>query len=391
MNPSTTVESSRRVGVGRSDLPRARDAAAQAVAAAVEADTKLLVVFASSAYDLDELAASVAELAPGVPLIGCSTAGEIATSGPGSSGLVVFALEGDGFSVATGSAEAIDGDLRTAAATAARCLDAVEPREHVALLILSDGLAGDQQEVVRGAYQQVGAAVPLVGGCAGDDLGMVRTHQLHGTRVLTNAVVAAAIASDGPIGIGVQHGWRPVGEEMLVTSSEGTVVRTLDDEPALDRYLEVLDAPPEVRVDPEAFTAFAATRPFGLSRRGRQEVRFVAKADFDARTITCFAEVPQGGLTSIMTGDAASVLEATAGACHEALAALGGQPPRGVMVFDCIARRGVLGEGITEEIDTIARLADGAPVAGFYTYGEIARTEGSSGFHNQTLVVLALG
>lgn len=391
MDHVTTIESSRRVGVGRSDRPRAQDAATEAVSAAIEGDTRLLVVFASSAYDLDELAATISQLAPGVPVIGCSTAGEISTSGPGRSGVVVFALEGDGFSVATGSAEAVDGDLRSAAATAARCLDEVEPREHVALLLLSDGLAGDQQEVVRGAYQQVGAAVPLVGGCAGDDLGMVRTHQLHGARVLTSAVVAAAIASDGPIGIGVQHGWRPVGEEMLVTSSEGTVVRSLDDEPALDRYLEVLDAPAEVRVDPEAFTAFAATRPLGLSRRGRQEVRFVAKADFEDRTITCFAEVPQGGLTSIMTGDAASVLEATAGACQEALDGLGSEPPKGVMVFDCIARRGVLGEGITEEIDTIARLADGAPVAGFYTYGEIARTEGSSGFHNQTLVVLALG
>lgn len=36
-----------------------------------------------------------------------------------------------------------------------------------------------------------------------------------------------------------------------------------------------------------------------------------------------------------------------------------------------------------------ARVGD-APVAGFYTYGEIARTSGMSGFHNQTLVVLAL-
>jgi hypothetical protein len=32
----------------------------------------------------------------------------------------------------------------------------------------------------------------------------------------------------------------------------------------------------------------------------------------------------------------------------------------------------------------------GAPIAGFYTYGEIARTSGVRGFHNQTLVVLAL-
>ena len=30
-------------------------------------------------------------------------------------------------------------------------------------------------------------------------------------------------------------------------------------------------------------------------------------------------------------------------------------------------------------------------MAGFYTYGEIARTKGSGGFHNQTLVTLAIG
>ncbi len=53
---------------------------------------------------------------------------------------------------------------------------------------------------------------------------------------------------------------------------------------------------------------------------------------------------------------------------------------------------GVLGDaGINREIDRIATFADGAPVSGFYTYGEIARTTGWQGFHNQTLVVLALG
>jgi hypothetical protein len=32
-----------------------------------------------------------------------------------------------------------------------------------------------------------------------------------------------------------------------------------------------------------------------------------------------------------------------------------------------------------------------APLAGLYTWGEIARTKGINGFHNQTLVVLAVG
>ncbi len=92
-----------------------------------------------------------------------------------------------------------------------------------------------------------------------------------------------------------------------------------------------------------------------------------------------------------MEGDADSVLEATDAACADALTPLAPHEPIGVIAFDCIARRGVLGEQrILDEIERIGAQAGGAPVAGFYTYGEIARTRGISRFHNQTLVTLAL-
>jgi hypothetical protein len=259
------------------------------------------------------------------------------------------------------------------------------------VLLLTDGLGGDQMEVVRGAYAVVGAEIPLVGGCAGDDLRMKGTFQLFGDRVLRDSVVAAAVSSDAPIGIGVQHGWRRVGEPMLVTSSTGSRVHSLDDQPALDVYLRVAGAPLAVHDDADAFTRFALTHPLGISRRSGEEVRFVAGADFDDRSLVCIAGVPQGGLAWIMEGDEHSVLEATDEACAEALAGLGDMPPLGLVAFDCIARRGVLGDvGIRREIERIAAFANGAPVAGFYTYGEIARTRGVRGFHNQTLVVLAL-
>ena len=69
---------------------------------------------------------------------------------------------------------------------------------------------------------------------------------------------------------------------------------------------------------------------------------------------------------------------------------LEGATPLGVLAFDCIARRSVLGDEIACEVARIGDACGGAPVAGFYTYGEIARTRGISGFHNQTLVVLAV-
>ncbi len=390
--PAATEVRHRWVGVGSSIHADARSAGA---AAAIEArqgtEARLAVVFATRHYDLEALLAGITTELPDVPLVGCSTAGEIATDGPGDASVVVLALGGDGFSIATGRALTGEHGLRGAGAIAARCVDDVEQRAHTVLLLLTDGLAGDQQEIVRGAYGEVGAAVPLVGGCAGDDQQMVRTFQFHDGEVFTEAVVAAAISSDAPIGIGMRHGWCPVGDAMLVTSSDGTVVHTIGDRPALDAYLDHLDAPEEVRIDPVAFTHFAATRPLGLKRRDREEVRYIAGADFEARSLSCIAEVPQGGLVWIMEGDDASVLAATDGACADAVEPLAGEAPLALLAFDCIARKGVLGPGVEDEVRRIAAVADGAPVAGFYTYGEIARTRGSGGFHNQTLVVLALG
>jgi hypothetical protein len=390
---AASAESRRWVGIGHSAEADGRQAGMDAADAALRgAEPKLLVVFCSDNYDLEVLLAGIRERAGTTPLIGCSTAGEIATGGPGDAGVVVMALGGPGFSVSTAAAGCAARGLRAAGAEAAACLAEIEERPYRVLLLLTDGLAGDQQEIVRGAYGVVGAGVPLVGGCAGDDLKMQATFQLHGGEVMRDAVVAAAIASDAPLGVGVRHGWRRVGEPMLVTRSSDNRVYSLDDRPALDVYLEHLDAPAEARTDPAEFTRFALTHPLGLGRRsGEDHVRFVGEADFEERSLVCIAEVPQGGTAWFMEGDDDSVLEATDAACADALAPLEGQDALGVLAFDCIARRGVLGdEGIKAEVERVAANAKDAPVAGFYTYGEIARTSGVSGFHNQTLVLLAL-
>ncbi|MEA2644928.1 MAG: hypothetical protein QOE92_11 [Chloroflexota bacterium] len=377
--------------VGRSDEVNAYHAGAAAASDAMGGpDARLLIVFCSHTYDLPELLRGIRESVGDVPLVGCSTAGEIANSGPGDAGVVVTALGGPGFSVATAAVPGVSGRLREASAEVAGCIEDVEPYEHRVLLLLTDGLSGDQEEVIRGAYSVVGAGVPLVGGCAGDDLRMRRTFQVHGAEVMDNGIVAAAIASNAPFGIGVRHGWSKVGDAMLVTRSAGNRVYSLNDRPALDVYLERLQAPVAARADHDEFTHFALTHPLGLSRRSGEEVRFIGDANFDDRSLGCIAAVPQGGLTWIMEGDADSVLAATEDSCHQALAQLGGRPPLGLVAFDCIARRGVLGdEGIRGEVSRLGALAGGAPVAGFYTYGEIARTHSLRGFHNQTLVVLA--
>ena len=378
-------------GLGSADASDVDPGASAAEQALLHDDPKLVIVFCSESFELEAALRAIRSRID-APLIGCTTAGEIATTGPRDASIVVTVFGGDGFAVDTSFAEGASHDLRAAGAKAARCVPGSDAHPHRVLLLLTDGLAGDQQEILRGAYGVLGAGVPLVGGCAGDDLKMSRTLQLHGDRILSDSVVAAGIASSAPLGIGVRHGWRRVGEPMLVTASEGNRVYTLDDRPALDVYLERMGVPAAPATNDEGLARLALTHPLGLSRpNGEEHVRFIGGADSADRSLACVAEVPQGALVWLMTGDAESVLAAADAACGDSLAALGGRPPVGMLAFDCIARRGVLGDdGIRTEIDRLAASAGGAPVAGFYTYGEIARTKGISGFHNQTLVVLSV-
>jgi len=128
---ATSKVGARWVGVGYSSEPDPSQAGMAAASAALRGrETRLVVVFASPAYDLEALHRSIRDLAPDVPLIGCSTAGEISTGGPGTAGVVVAALGGEGFSVATCVAPNASKDLRQAGADAASCIERVAPHQH---------------------------------------------------------------------------------------------------------------------------------------------------------------------------------------------------------------------------------------------------------------------
>jgi hypothetical protein len=381
------------VKVGCSNLEDGREALEQALQNLALTDSpRLVVVLAASRYDLSEISVALSGRLPDSRLIGCTTAGEIAAGSALTHSLVLWALGGTGVRVSTGFGRSDDQGLRQAAVEAASCLESLERLQHTVLVLLSDGLGGDQMEVVRGAYDAATIEVPLVGGCAGDYLAMRQTLQLHGTTVMSGAVVAAAISSERPLGVGVSHGWIPASEPMLVTDSRDTQLSSLDDRPALDVYLDFFDPPQEVREDPQAFADFAAIHPIGIRRRDRIEMRHITGFDRDKRSLLMVAEVPQGALAFLTRGDSASVLEAAAESAASAIEGLGGNPAAGLLLFDCVSRRSIFGERhVQEETDLINRCSGGVPMAGFYTYGEIARTKGSGGFHNQTLVTLAIG
>jgi hypothetical protein len=385
------------MGVGHSEHQDSHTAAAAAGRAAlVGVDPKLLVIFGAIDHDLGALLAGLRTLTGDVPVIGCSTQGEIGPNGARDGTVVVAAIGGPGFSVETAVATDISGRQRIAGADVARCatgLVNVPNQPYRVLMLLTDGLVRDQEAILRGCYRELGASVPLFGGAAADGWRMTGAYVLSNEGVHADAVVAAAITSDAPLSVAVRHGWREAGEPMIVTGSGNGRVYTLDDQPALDLYLDRLNAPPDAYTDAAAFTDFALSRPLGVRRRSGLEARNVStEVDIEGRSIGGGSVIDHGSLVWAMTGDEQSIAEATDAACEQALAGLDGYGPVGMLTMSCAGLRPVLGEeGTRREAERLAKWAGGVPFAGFHTYGEIARTRGIDGFHNQTLAVLALG
>lgn len=386
------------MGVGNSANADALTAGSEAAAqAAGGREPALLMVYASTGYDLERLLDGVRGYAGGTTVVaGCTTLGEVVAgrADPMASGAVVVALGGTGLQVRAEVGRRVSDRRRDAGAEAAASVTELAGAHRICLL-LCDGLVGEQHEVVRGAYGVLGAAVPLVGGCAGDDLTYTKTHQFLGDRdgveILTDAVVGVGLGSPAAFGVGIAHGWRKVGEPVVVSSSTGGRLFELDGRPALDAYLGWIGADRSLLEDTKAFRARAFGHPLGMSRRTGEDIRVVHDGDLRDGSLLCLADVPQGALAWLMEPDDEALVDAAAVSCGQAMENLGGADPVGLMVFDCGARKVMLDEaGVRRELAAVATALGEVPFGGFYTYGEIARTQGSRGMHHLTVVTLAL-
>jgi hypothetical protein len=392
-----TVPTQRRwFGSGRSCNSDVGAAGAEAARDALAGrQASLVMVFCPAGVDYQAMLDGVRSQAGDVPLIGCTGIAQLAQTGPAEPSVVVSVLGGDGFEVRISAAQNVAAGQRAAGEEVAATVQELT-REHKLLVLLADGLAGEQHELVRGAYSVVGGTVPLAGGCAADNYLYEQTFQFFadadGVRVLTDAVVAAAIGSDAPMGVGVAHGWRKHGDPMVVTSSAGGTVHTLDGEPALDVFSQRTDAPQALAEDTPAFRFFAMKHPLGMSRRSGEDIRVIHEGNIADGSIKSLVAVPQGALLWAMETDREGLLSSVDDAYAEAVEPLDGVPPLGFLAFDCGVRFMFLEpDGVRAEVAKFVHRAAGVPFGGFYTYGEIARTHGARGMHHLTLVIVAFG
>jgi hypothetical protein len=390
-----------KAGVGRSNNPDAIKAGVEAAKQALSQagnKTDLIIVFSTVAYDQKKILEGVKSISKDISLVGCSDSGEITTEGPVSKHVAVMALNSDIIDFTIGIGRGTDKDSHKAGVMAAKEVKKKAKGKTSLFTVLLDGLAENGAAAVRGVQEVFGKNFPIMGGSAGDDFLFKKTYEYYGSEVLTNSMIGIGLSGKFSFGVGVKHGWEPIGLPMKVTKAEGGKLIEVNNRPALSIYEDYFGKKAEELIK-EPIARMAYTYPLGMSVEGSKEllIRDVVIAN-EKGEITCAAEIPEGSEIRLMLGDPEKAIQAAKEAAENALTQLKGAKPKAVFVFDCMARNKLLGTRIGEEIAAIQNvLGKGVPLIGFYTYGEQAPIGGKLGpecrtvFHNETMTLMVLG
>ncbi|GAB6095766.1 FIST N-terminal domain-containing protein [Desulfatiferula olefinivorans] len=388
----------------QSDAYLAGSEATAAAVASIGQRPDALLVFASSHYDHQALLSGIDRVTGFVPMAGGTTAGELSDRGFSQNSVVVLAVCSRVLRFTTAAAGHMRRDEYACARRFTdRVLRQCRDDKPLSLIVFPDGLGGDGDRVIAGIQAGISGPIDIVGGFLGDGDRFLQTIQFHDGKVLEDAVtglmISAPAGPDVRTGVGVGSGFLSIGNSMLCTRSGGMEIFEIDHEPALDLYMELLG---EVRYKrlPEVCLEY----PFGLIDRPPGQgaplqalLRCGLRVDYEKRSITLAGSVPEGRSMSLFTCSRGDLTAAARKAAQRALAMLDGRKPELVIAFSCVGRKIVLGRRVNEEFDAVREVfGPGVPVTGFYTYGEIGPVDASAdvpltGFHNETMVVWALG
>src|SRR6056297_2152975 len=239
-----------------------------------------------------------------------------------------------------------------------------------AFIIASGGISTDGEMIIRGIEEAVGPKVTIFGGLAGDDFKMSGTYVFTNGTYSINGLVAIILDEDKVNVKGLAtSGWEPVGTVRTITKSEGNVVYTIDDQPALDVVSEF---------------------PMQLQRENAEPViRAPLFANKEDRSLVCAGSVPQGSKIRFSLPPDDSVIEKVVNECatvkKEEM-----ENADAMIMFSCKARHLSLGPMVGDEIDQVKDVW-GAPLVGFFSYGEMGKaTKGKHEFHNNTCSLVLL-
>jgi len=342
-----------------------------------------------------------------VPIIGCTSAAIISHQGVFKHGLAVMLLSLPAnvyFHIAC-----VRNIKEKTALTAGRelgekLLSGFQGIHRDLSIIFSDGLIDEGSNLIYGLQERLGKSFPLVGASASDNLRFFRTYLYFNEEVLTDSAVGIVWGGKLNFGLGIQHGWKPLGKPRTITRSEGNIIHKIDGEPAIKIYEEYLgrnlaELQKEIR-------RISILYPIGMYLAGEEEylLRNILSIENNG-SLRLQGNVIEGSTIRLMIGTKESCLNATRQALSEAKKILfapivditKSEIKNFVFVFDSVSRYMLLRKEADQEIEIIrGGFNQDTPIIGLYTYGEQAPLkaisyQGQAYFHNQTIAVLNIG
>ena len=290
-----------------------------------------------------------------VPWARMSSDGVVALSAVVAGGCVALAFDETvdvGVGLGRGASHDPRGAARRAAAAAFAGVDGAAGQP--LLLLLYDANAGAHGELVAGAYEVVGPRVPIAGGGANAPVGAGARRepvQFAAGGACRDSVVAIALVTGAPVGLGVGHGCELGALPAVVTRSEGRRILGLNGRRAEDAYLEAIGHPVRGLSDSE-FERLAVLHPLvQLELSGRIRPRHV-RGRSPGAGLLCATAIPENAAVAFSEQSPHGIVSSARAAMRDALAPLSG-PARAALVFDCAARRRVLGSTPQAEVDAL--------------------------------------
>ncbi len=221
------------------------------------------IIFSSTALNIPEMSTAVSLL--GIPIFGCSTAGEILVSDDlpiTEQSAVCWLADPDPSQYSVALFERAN---ESAVKFGSRIGNwGTETFKNPAFIIAISGLKNDGEAIVKGIGAVCPPNTPLFGGIAGDDGNFAETyvfsHQGYST---DGAVVIVFDRSKVQIDGIACSGWVGVGTEMVITSSEENIVYTINDRPAARLFKEYLNLSDETLQKVGVTFPLLVTRPDG--------------------------------------------------------------------------------------------------------------------------------
>ncbi|MGH9236334.1 MAG: FIST signal transduction protein [Acidimicrobiales bacterium] len=277
--------------------------------------------------------------------------------------------------------------VRTASGTAVGGISAGTCGPGEVLVLLADPFSLPVDDVVD-LLGRLDPPVPVVGGAASAARGPGGNRLVLDGEVVTDGGVGVVLPADVATTLVVSQGCRPVGDPMIVTRSQGSLLVELAGRPALDRLEEVVrDASPDDRAQlaQGLHLGIAVDEHRMTFERGDFLVRNVLGADPEVRALAVGDAVPVGTTVQFQVRDADAADEDLRALL--AGAALDG-PAAAALVFTCNGRgRNLFGEPDHDARAVDAVVASGA-VAGMFCAGEIGPVGTRSFVHGFTASVV---